>query len=354
MAQDTVTLVTGASGFIGGRIVEMFHLTGSRKVRAGIHRWSSCARIGRFPVDIVQLDLTDAPAVEKALEGVSEIVHCAKGNREVTVQGTRNLLEAARAANVRRVIHLSTTEVYGPAEGTFTEAAQCSLTGREYGDMKFEAEEVCREFAAAGLPIVIVRPPIVYGPFSTWWTVDLARKIISGRWGTLGAYGEGLCNLLYVDDLVRAIRTALDHPQAPGQTFNINGPEAITWNDYFVKLASGLDLPPLPEHGTPHAALRTAFWEPVRKLGVFVKRNYMDTLKAVARRVKLVDTAMRATERRLKTAPSRAEMTLFRRKARFPADKAREELGFAPKVSIDTGVATCAAWLRHQGFLLGR
>ena len=354
MAQDGITLVTGAGGFIGGRIVEMLHLAGARRVRAGIHRWSSCARIGRFPVDIAPLDLTNGASTAGALDGVTEIVHCARGSREVTVQGTRNLLDAAAAAGVRRCVHLSTTEVYGAGDGTFTEQSECPRTGREYGDMKLDAEHVCREFSERGLGLTILRPPIVYGPFSTWWTVDLARKLISGRWGTMGIHAEGACNLLYVDDLVRAIRIALDHPRAAGETFNINGPETISWNGYFVKLASALGLPPLAEHGSSRAALRAALWEPVRKLGGFVKRNCMTTVKSAAARWRLVDTMMRATERRLKTAPSRAEMALFGRNARFPADKAREVLGFVPAISTDEGTRLSAAWLRHEGFLLGR
>jgi len=349
-----ITLVTGAGGFIGGRIVEMFHLAGARRVRAGIHRWSSCARIGRFPVDIVALDLTDRTTLSRALEGVNEIVHCAKGNREVTVEGTRLLLEAAIAAGVHRFVHLSTAEVYGAADGTFTEQSECTPTGREYGDMKLEAEHVCREFSERGLALTILRPPIVYGPFSTWWTVDLARKLISGRWGTMGARGEGICNLLYVDDLVRAIRIALEHPRAAGATFNVNGKETTSWNSYFVKLALALGLPPLAEHSSPRAAMRANIWEPVRRLGAFLKRNYLGTLKAIAARCRLVDTMMRATERRLKTAPSRAELALFGRKALFPADKICSELGFVPAVSIDEGTRLSAEWLRHEGFLLGR
>ena len=88
-------LVTGASGFIGGSFIEKMYLGGRKNIKAGIHSWGSAARIGRFPVEIVKMDLMDSKSLEKALEGVTEIVHCAKGTEEITVTGTRNLLQLA-------------------------------------------------------------------------------------------------------------------------------------------------------------------------------------------------------------------------------------------------------------------
>ena len=81
-------LVTGASGFIGGRIVEILHTSGSATVRAGIRRWSAAARVGRLPVDLVRCDITSPVEVAGALDGVTHLIHCAVGDRTVTVDGT--------------------------------------------------------------------------------------------------------------------------------------------------------------------------------------------------------------------------------------------------------------------------
>src|SRR5262245_10664748 len=98
-------LVTGAGGFIGGRVVEVFHRLG-RPVRAGVRRWSSGARIGRFPVEIVQCDVVERANLDVALDGVTAIVHCAVGDRDVVTRDTENVLAAALDASVRRVVHL--------------------------------------------------------------------------------------------------------------------------------------------------------------------------------------------------------------------------------------------------------
>ncbi|MDX9762683.1 MAG: NAD-dependent epimerase/dehydratase family protein, partial [Desulfomonilia bacterium] len=150
-------LVTGATGFIGGRIVEMAHLAqGARyPVRAGVHQWSSAARLGRFPVETVSLDLTDPVRIEHALEGVTHVVHCAKGSPEVTVQGARNLLDASLKKGVSHVIHLSTADVYGDAAGIVDENSPYHYTGNPYNRMKIDAEKICWEYREKGLPITI-------------------------------------------------------------------------------------------------------------------------------------------------------------------------------------------------------
>src|SRR5262245_15390047 len=122
MTEQRKILVTGAGGFIGGRTVEVLHAMGRGPVVGGVRRWASAARIGRFPVDITLCDVTAAASVRAAMSGVSHVVHCAVGGREVTVEGTRMVLEAARAAGVQRLVHLSTIDVYGCDTGVVMES----------------------------------------------------------------------------------------------------------------------------------------------------------------------------------------------------------------------------------------
>src|SRR3990172_4537453 len=135
-------LVTGAGGFIGGWVVESLYLSGFRNVRAGIRRWSSGARIGRFPVEMILCDVTDKNEVKRAMEGVDAVIHCAAGSRDVIVNGTGNILLTSLRNGVKRFIHLSTIDVYGEAEGEVDETFPFQYTGNVYGDSKIEAEKV--------------------------------------------------------------------------------------------------------------------------------------------------------------------------------------------------------------------
>ncbi|MDW7646072.1 MAG: NAD-dependent epimerase/dehydratase family protein [Desulfuromonadales bacterium] len=346
--KEGITLVTGASGFIGGRIVEMLHLAGDHQVRAGIRQWASAARLGRYPVDIVQMDLLDEEAIEKALEGVTEVIHCAKGPGVVNAEGTKNLLEASLKKGVRRFVHLSTAEVYGEVSGDVDESYPLQYTGNEYNRTKIDAEKVCWEYFEKGLPVTVVRPSIVYGPFCKNWTIHFANMFLKREWGIYESYGDGLCNLVYVDDLVRTILAILDNENAVGQAFNINGPDIITWNEYFERFNRAMGLPPLKQIGSSRAKLKSQMMIPVRKLGSVVKKHFMSPVKKVAETFPVADKMMRCVEHSLKTTPCPDELKMFNKNAVFVNDKSKAIIGEIAEVDIDSGLYQTKMWLKNQ------
>ncbi|MDX9981640.1 MAG: NAD-dependent epimerase/dehydratase family protein [Lentisphaeria bacterium] len=343
------TLVTGATGSIGGRVVELLHLSGKRIPVAAIRQWGTAARIGRLPVEIRRIDLMNPESIGQALEGITEIVHCAKGTPEVTVAGTRNLLAAAAQHPIRRVVHMSTAEVYGNVSGTVAESAPLQYTGDDYNRMKVDAEKICWEYIAKGLPIAILRPSIVYGPFSKNWSTRFAKLLIAGKWGVYEKYGQGKCNLIYVDDLVQAIACALSSAAAPGQAFNIVHPVIGTWNEYFAHFNAHLGLPPLKIIHSAQTLSKSAVIEPVRVLGRIVRDHFMEPVRLVADRIDLVKTLLKYTEAAVKSTPSPGEFQLFNREMELSPAKSQALLGFTPAHTLDRGLALTATWVRVNG-----
>src|SRR5690606_24643675 len=150
----------------------------------------------------------------------------------------------ARNKGIEHLIHLSTADVYGTATGMIDESCAFQYTGNAYNRMKIDAEKVCREYMDKGLPITVFRPSIVYGPYSNNWCLRFASLMLAREWGIYETYGEGKCNLVYIDDLVKTLLGALDNEETFGKAFNVNGPEIITWNDYFRRLNAAMGLPP--------------------------------------------------------------------------------------------------------------
>jgi predicted dehydrogenase/nucleoside-diphosphate-sugar epimerase len=344
-------LITGASGFIGGRIVELLHLKGNYRIKAGIRRWASAARLGRFPVDIVMMDLMDKKSIEKALEGVTGIIHCAKGPDGVTVQGTRNLLEVALKKSIESFVHFSTAEVYGDASGTIDEDTPFSYTGIDYNQTKIEAEKACWEYSKKGLPVTVLRPSIVYGPFSNNWSIRFARLMIEGKWGVYDRFGFGKCNLIYIDDLVEAALTVLNNEKAKGQAFNINRHDVITWNEYFNKFNEKLSLMPLKAINPKQAILRATVMEPVRILGRFVRDNFMGSVMKVANISTFAKKMLKTAESAIRNTPSYEDFHLYNRDAIYLSDKAKKVLNFTPSVSLEEGLNITVKWLEHQGII---
>ena len=340
-------LVTGANGFVGGWYVEALHLSGWAQVRAGISRWSGAARIARFPVDIAVCDVMDAASLDAALEGVDAVIHCARGRADdspVTTEGTRLLLERARAAGVRKVVFTSSVAVYGEAGGVVREDTAPVGPLTAYGAAKARAEAICREMADAHLSVVTLRPTLIYGPFSDQWSLPYLARFASGRWPALGARGEGRCNLVYVGDLVHFARHLIARDTGPYAVFNANGPEVPTWNSYLERFNAALGFPPM----RPEAAglgLRVALRRPVRRLGKYALANHRGALVALADRSPGLKAMMKRTEADLRLNPNDDEMRRFSTDVTYSMDAARAA-GFVPPTSVDEGLALTADWAR--------
>jgi nucleoside-diphosphate-sugar epimerase len=341
-------LVTGAGGFIGGWVVELAYIDGFGRVRAGIRRWNSGARIARFPVEIVLCNVLDRKQVHKAMEGIDTVVHCAFGDKETTVKGTENVLSIALEHGVKRVVHLSTIDVYGNVEGTIDESFPCRQTGSEYGDSKIEAERLCWEHLEKELPVTILRPTIVYGPYCKLWIEKFAQRMRSGRWGVLKGNGEGYCNLVYVTDLVQAIFACIESDRSVGNAFNISGPEIRTWNNYFVELNEILGLPRLSEISNSSSRLRSTVTSPLKSSARYMLSHYGDTISRLYQKSEYAKRFLKEFEGVLQSTPGNGELDMFRRKAKYETQKAAELLAYDPIVPVSKGIRMSVQWLFHE------
>ena len=343
-------LVTGAAGFVGAWVVESF-LNSGIPVRAGIRSWNSAVRLARRPAEIVQCDVLSDAQLRSAMEGCDAVVHCAVGNEAVTVTGTRNVLGAAHELGLHRVVHISSVGVYGNSDGVIDENSALAAHGNTYAKQKIAAERICEQFIADGAPVVIIRPSIIYGPFSYTWTVSFANRLWSGRWGTFGRAGEGKCNLVYVTDVVQAIFHALHSENAPGEAFNVNGNEIITWNDYFVRFNQALGRPPLSQQNTWPIAVKSRMLAPVRELGRFALTRCNNTLMKLHAKSSLAAKYMKVTESSLKLTPTSDQLKLYGLDVVYSIEKARNWLSYEPQVTVSRGLEFGVDWLRHQGLL---
>ncbi|MCA9188452.1 MAG: NAD-dependent epimerase/dehydratase family protein [Pirellulaceae bacterium] len=340
-------LVTGAGGFLGGWIVESFFLSGI-PVKAGIRRWNSAVRLARRPVDVVPCDVLAPEQLDAAMHDCDAVVHCAVGNERVTVDGTRQVMDAAKRARLNRVVHVSSVAVYGKASGKIDEQHPQRSRGNTYAKYKIAAEREARHAMAQGLAVAILRPSIVYGPFSTAWTVSFAKRLTSGSWGTMGPRADGLCNLVYVSDVVQAVFCALREDQAAGEAFNVNGPEIITWNEFFQRFNAALQREPLRHVSPLPIALKAHLLGPVRTAAKQLLSHFGPWVFRLHAQSASAAKYMKATESLLKMTPTSEQLKLYAVRAEYDINKARETLGYAPLVGVDQGLRFCTEWLRQQ------
>ncbi len=230
-------LVTGATGFIGGRVVEKLCLEGWGVPKALVHTPRNAINIARFPVQMIQGSMTDDKAIAQAVEGVDTVFHCAHlfdGDTADNQIAMRTLLKAADKQGVRRVIVLSTADVYQPGQSRYvTEATPYKPYGSSaYIDAKKGIEQVCRNYEGARPEVVVIQPTIVYGPWGKAWTERIFDLMLRKRMPLIND-GKGLCNLVYIDDLVDLLLKAVDKPGLDSETFIANNPDPITWRTFY-------------------------------------------------------------------------------------------------------------------------
>jgi dihydroflavonol-4-reductase len=327
-------LVTGATGFTGGHLAQHLVERGD-DVRALVRPRSRA----RFDASILPArgvrafegDLTDAGTLGRAMEGVDVVYHIAATYREagqpdsayraINVDGTRNLLEVAKAFRVRRVVHCSTGGVHGHiAHPPANEDAPFN-PGDVYQETKLAAEQLAREFGAANkLDVVIARPIGIYGPGDKRF-LKMFRGIARGRFPMIGN-GQAFYHLTFIDDLVEGFRLCGSVPAAKGRTYILAGPRYTTLEELVRMVAKELGVKP--------PRLHLPVW-PFWTAGLLCE---------------------------LVCVPLRVEPPIFRRRVdfytksrAFDTTRARKEIGFVPKVDLEEGIRRTARWYRQEGLL---
>lgn len=264
-------LVLGGSGYVGARLCAMLRDSGwATPVSA-----SSRRRVTGVPS--IHLDTRDADGLSAALRGVDAAVNCVAGSASAIRDGARVLSRAALASGCRRLVHLSSMAVYGPAEGRITERAPLDGSLGWYAKAKCEAEAHVADFASRGGAAVVLRPGCVWGPGSDLWVGRIARFLQSGRLGDLGAAGDGWSNLVHVDDVCRAVLAALRGMDgtAGDRTYNLAAPDSPRWNEYFVDLALAIGATPVRRLSTRQLRLDAMLCGPALQAAQIVARRLL-------------------------------------------------------------------------------
>jgi predicted dehydrogenase/nucleoside-diphosphate-sugar epimerase len=235
-------LITGATGFVGGRLAEMLLEQGA-EVRCVVRNFGHATRIARMGPKIIPADLANAEQMDKAIEGVDYVFHCAHDMRSLpqNMTGLENIIAACLKHKVRRLVYVSTFSVYEPfPDGLVNEQTRDGDRGWMYTRTKLDMEaRVFQAVREQKLPATVVQPTIVYGPYSKPWTNAPAENLIYGT-VVLPNRGEGLCNAVYIDDLIDGFILAATQPSAIGERFILSGPAPVSWGQFYGAIASAL------------------------------------------------------------------------------------------------------------------
>jgi 2-alkyl-3-oxoalkanoate reductase len=235
--------IIGATGCVGTRMIESFQLGDGPTVTAITRHASDVARPARFAIDLRLADFTDADSLARSLSGCSAAVHTMEVETSDLKRSATAFCRAAAQVGLRRVVYLSSADVHGlnPASGTNEKTALHSRHASAHVNALVLAE---RQFVAEarelGLSAIVLRPGVIYGPRSDI-IANVADQLQQGRaWAFHN--GEGICNCVYVDNVVSAVRLALKTKIAPASAFLVTDEETITWGEFYQAAAHALNL----------------------------------------------------------------------------------------------------------------
>jgi nucleoside-diphosphate-sugar epimerase len=354
--------ILGASGFIGSRVVEMFHLEEMAEVRPVVRRVSSMARPSRFKLDCRVADGFDRKALTVAFTGCEVVVHAVAGDPAVILGALAPVYEAAQEAGVRRLVYLSTASVHGqaPEPGTTERSALSDHQAIEYNNAKVQAERRLRRLRARGaVELVLLRPGIVFGPRSQW-VASFADALLEGTAYLIDG-GRGICNSIYVDNLVYAIGEAMTAPEADREAFLLGDRERVTWADLYRPIATalGFDLASIPDAAVPprtsslrELATRARASKAARRVSSMLPKRVR---RAVAAAVRPLEKGTPPPSPWVSPSPrhpvATLEMALLYRCAyKLPFDKAARLLRYEPRVSFELACRRTIAWLAFAGY----
>jgi nucleoside-diphosphate-sugar epimerase len=199
-----------------------------------------------------------------ALAGVDTVMNCIAGSPRTILATTEALCDVARRDPPRRIIHLSSMAIYGGAEGLVTEATEPAPPLNAYAKARIQCEALVRQYVADGGDAVIIRPGCVFGPESKPWADRIARLLVSRRLGDLGPSGDGICNLIHVDDLVAMMITTINAPDIRGEIFNAAADQPRpTWNEFLIRFARAIGATPVQRISARRMKVEVTFLAPM-------------------------------------------------------------------------------------------
>ncbi|MEO8892612.1 MAG: NAD-dependent epimerase/dehydratase family protein [Coleofasciculaceae cyanobacterium] len=257
-------LVTGANGFTGSHLVKALEQRGDDIVGL-VRKSSNLSRLSDCNIQLVYGEITDKKALQTAMNGVDTVFHTAAyvelgivdeaKMERVNVEGTRAVLEVAKAAGVSKVVYCSTIGVFGDTQGTIiNETFQRSQTdfSSAYDRTKYEAQQLVDQFAAQGLPVVSILPSGIFGADDPHFGPVMQQFFKGGL--KLWAGGDRITGIVHVDDLVAAMILAAEKGKN-GEYYIISTGD-LTTREMFNILSkeSGVPVP----HEAPKALVRLA------------------------------------------------------------------------------------------------
>lgn len=356
-------LLTGATGFIGGRLVEQLIIDNNCSVTAVVRDLSRCSRIARFDtVNIVKADLANSDQMDSLIAEVDAVIHLAFDS--AAQKNNLSAIESMATLCIKhnkRFVYTSTISVQEPLpDSIINEDVYPKKYTNNYSRRKYEVETLIMKYVVTkNLQGIVLRPTIVFGPYGASWTLRPIQQLCAGK-VIVPNNGEGLCNAVYVDDVCQAIVLAAFKENAEYGTYLISSETPVTWKEYFefyqsilktnsIIYLSKVEIERANKNlikkiriilGDPKKAL---MWEPLKSFLMSLRYKLPSSTKMF---IKDMAHRYRKISPEPIYMPDKSMLHLFSGKCIVDITKAKEKLGYRPAFTLQSAKHNMEQYMR--------
>lgn len=350
-------LVLGASGFVGGRLIERLILEHNHVPKCLIRDYKKLPRLCRFPVEIVYGDILCPKEFKNSIKDCDVYVFSVHGkedsalNWKVNTEGLENMLKLAVKNKIKHFIFLSTTAIYEEQynHGEFDESDIPVCKKHDYAGGKLRGEHICNDYSQRyNLPVTILRPTIIYGPFSTGFTVYPAELIISRILKDYECF-DGICNPVFIDDVVDVIIGSILNESAVNNTFIVSSGETLTWREFFNALSNIITGSALEKSSQIKDRIKSSPLFIFRKCLKILVYIAPDFTKSVYEYIQSKGSGNWGWIKGHDASSIR--FNFYKKELIFKIDKLRAVLDYEPKYNFDKGFKITTEWLKHHRYI---
>jgi len=355
--------VIGAAGFVGSRLVESCLLKGVKGICAVVRGPRNLGKLCRLgsALKVKMADAENVDVLSDAIKGCSTVVNVTMSHDPMKIiKSTKAIHLACVAAGAKHFIHLSSAVVYGQVESPMINDDSPPLAKHwmPYARAKSDSELFLREVSGLSpVEITVLRPGIVWGPRSTW-SLNAAQDLIYNK-AYLVDDGAGVCNSIYIDNLISCILTCCSRKTDASGFFNVSDAEFVTWRDFYESLAGYLryDMAKIPKVSSDHfRPSLNSFLNDVKLHHIYIKIKEKipeDTRALVKFWLGGKFISHKKYNKRgkggMKLQVTRDMWHLQTVRHKLPNEKFSKRFNYAPPVSFHKGTRLTINWLKFIG-----
>lgn len=337
----TKIIIFGSNGFVGSALAES--MKDDFDLKCIIRNKNSCSFLSNLGI---QTTICNSLDYEETLNNIHEnsiVINCINGDYNTLVESTKNIANACIEKKANKLIHLSSTDVYGNSKGILNEDSVMVGNRGDYSKAKIDSEKLLSKLDNC-LQTIILRPGIIYGRGSALWTNRIIERKLNGF--NLPKHAKNtLCNLTYISDLVLSIKRAINY-ENDNIVCNIISDDKLTWEEYYNSYK--IDGYNSKIHFKANVRLKfiVLIQAPIRFIAKPILKYLRFIVNIMYQKNKYSNTLLKSTQSKLKSNPDRNELNLLTTKVSYSNVRSKKYLK-VEYTSFDKGLKETTLWIKQ-------